>query len=91
MWRFEPDAPKNEKGHTVVDPDQEAMCYVITFGKYKGESFASLMRTEKGRSYLKWLAMQPCTDIEFTDSHQKRVSRIAVCFRIYEDWLQSSK
>lgn len=88
MWQFEPDAPKNEQGRTIIDPSQDAMCYVLTFGKHKDESFASLMRTEAGRSYLKWLSVQPCTDPEFTESHQKRVSRIAVCFRIYEDWKQ---
>ena len=91
QWRFEPDAPKDEQGHAIIPPDQDAMSYVLTFGKHKGESFAELMRTEKGRSYLKWLAAQPCTDVEFAGSYQKRASRIAVCFRIYEDWLQSMK
>lgn len=91
MWRFEPDAPKTEEGRTVINPDQDAMCYVLTFGKHKNTSLAELMRTETGRSYLKWLAAQPCTDTQFADSHQKRVSRIAICFRIYNDWLQSTK
>lgn len=91
MWRFEPDRPKDEQGQVIVDPEQDAMLYVLTFGKHKGETFADLMRTEKGRSYLKWLAAQPCTDLEYAESHQKRASRIAVCFRIYNDYLMQMK
>ena len=91
MWHFEADAPKDEQGHTIVDAEQDAMGYVMTFGKHKGKTLADLMRTESGRSYLNWLSIQPCTDLQFEDSYKKRCSRIAICFRIYNDWVQSWK
>lgn len=91
QWQFEKDAPRNEQGHVIVDPEKEAMMCLLTFGKHKGETFAYLMRTEQGRRYLRWLAQQPCTDAEYADAHKKRCDKIALCFTIYERWLHEQQ
>jgi len=81
-WQFEPD----EDVKHSVDAEQDAMNYVLTFGAYKGQTFGEIMRTQKGRSYLRWLSAQPDTDPEFAAAHAKRNARIATCFAIYERW-----
>tara|TARA_R110002153_G_scaffold168648_1_gene321424 strand:+ start:5205 stop:5564 length:360 start_codon:yes stop_codon:yes gene_type:complete len=34
---------------------EEAFQFVLTFGKHKGETIATVMKTKKGRSYLKYV------------------------------------
>jgi hypothetical protein len=34
---------------------EEAFSFVLTFGRHKGESISEVMKTKKGRSYLKYV------------------------------------
>lgn len=39
----------------TIPSAEEAFGYQLTFGKHKGEALASVMKTKKGRSYLKYV------------------------------------
>lgn len=86
-WIFEPDA----NGKIAIDREVEAMNYVLPFGKHRGKTFAELMQTENGRSYMKWLSLQRCADPGFQEAHDRRLDKIAICFVIYDRFLQQSQ
>jgi hypothetical protein len=89
MWPFDLDKPAEAKV-SEKDREADAMTYVLTFGKHRGDSFAGIMRTEDGRRYLRWLQAQTCDNPEFREAHDKRVARITTCFEIFEAYVDTS-
>ena len=81
QWHFEPDTP----APAARDPESDAMATVLTFGKHKGSTFSALMASQAGRSYLRWLSLQPAEG-EWAEAREKRNAKIATCFSIYERW-----
>jgi len=86
-WVFEPDAKRDENGKIPIDRESEAMSYILPFGKHRGKTFAELMQTENGRSYMKWLSLQRCSESAYQEAHDRRLGKIATCFVIYERFL----
>jgi hypothetical protein len=51
----------------------------ITFGKNVGKSYAELIESPTGRSYLSWLASQPCKNEKYQSYHDAQVCGILKC------------
>jgi hypothetical protein len=82
-WNFD----LSEKPARQAQVQDDPMMYVLTFGKYKSETLGSIMQTSAGRQYLQWLKMQPCTEPEWQDAHNKRVERINYCFQVFDAYV----
>ena len=83
QWTFDPDEPvSTTEEKSLSKSENDAMNYVLTFGKFKGCIFAQVMSTELGRQNLTWLKKLPCSDEQFIDAHNKSKERIETCFII---------
>lgn len=87
--RIEYDFEHDPESKTYSNQEEDPMQYELGFGMYKGKKLHEVMKTQRGRAWLKWYAKQP-VDPEFVDANQRMKDRIDACFIIYEEWLQSN-
>ena len=87
QWSFEADVVENKNTDNAENP----MLTVFMYGKYIGQRYGDVMRSQRGRKYMKWLQLQKSDDEQWDDAHQKRQQRIEACFKVYQDYLDKQK